>query len=369
MNHDTERPLIDSVKRPASPPRRRPIAAATLEDVAARAGVSPKTVSRVVNSEPNVRPEKALAVQQAIRDLNYSPNFSARNLAGNRSFLIAALYDNPNDSYVVSLLNGALFACEQLGYSLIFRPARVDNPNLVKEVLDFTRQRRLSGLVIVPPLSDVVPLLDELDLAEVRYARISPRDTSRPGPVVTIDHRRASFEMTSYLIAQGHRRIGFIKGALSKTATVLRLEGFLDAHREHNLAVDQELIVQGSFLFDSGKECTKVLLTRPARPTAIFASNDDMAAGALQTAHQMGLKIPEELSIVGFDDSPLACRVWPSLTTIRQPLQQMAESAVQMLVNDVASRAKELSDTPNIKVLPYELVVRDSAGPRHPAKR
>nr|WP_052170620.1 LacI family DNA-binding transcriptional regulator [Massilia sp. JS1662] len=352
--------MSEGAKRSTSQPRRKPIAGVTLEDVAARAGVSPKTVSRVVNSEPNVRPETSRAVKKAILELNYSPNLSARNLAGNRAFLIAAVYDNPNDSYVVSLLNSALQATEQLGYSLIFRPARFDSAHLVRDVMDFTRHRRLSGLVLIPPLSDDVHLLDALDLTDVRYARISPRDMSRPGPVVTIDHRRASFEMTQFLIAQGHRRIGFIKGSPSKAAAMLRMEGFLDAHRENSLPVDDALIVQGAFSFESGQESAKVLLNRPARPTAIFASNDDMAAGVLYVAHQLGLQVPADLSVVGFDDSPLACRVWPSLTTVRQPLQEMAEYAVRMLIAEVSNRAPNASEESNVKVLSHELIVRDS---------
>ncbi len=324
------------------------------------AGVSTKTVSRVVNAEPNVRVETTRAVQQAILELNYRPNLSARNLAGSRAYLIALLYDNPSDSYLVSLQEGALYACEQLGYSLILFPAKLDSSRMVEDVVAFVKERRLSGVVIAPPLSDLAPLLDALELTEVDYARISPRDTSRPGPVVTMDHRRASRELTDFLIAQGHRRIAFIKGPEAHGAASLRFEGFLDAHREHGLPVEQGLIVQGAFTFETGQECGRLLLARPDRPTAIFASNDDMAAGVLHTAHELGVRVPGELSVAGFDDSSLSRQVWPGLTTIRQPVRAMSEAAVRMLVTAVRNRHQASSDVSNVNVLPHELIVRNS---------
>lgn len=335
-------------------------ATVTIEDVAALAGVSTKTVSRVVNAEPNVSVDTTRAVQQAILALNYRPNLSARNLAGSRAYLIALLYDNPSDSYLVSLQEGALYACEQLGYSLILCPAKLDSSRMVEDVVGFVQERRLSGAVIAPPLSDLAPLLDALDLAGVGYARISPRDTARPGPVVTMDHRRASAELTSFLIAQGHRRVGFIKGPGAHGAASLRFEGFLDAHREHGLPVAQDLVVQGAFTFETGQECGRLLLARPDRPSAIFASNDDMAAGVLYTAHELGVRIPDELSVAGFDDASLSRQVWPGLTTIRQPVRAMAEAAVRMLVSAVRNRTQHSPDVPHLSVLPHELIVRTS---------
>jgi LacI family transcriptional regulator len=343
-------------RRPGQLPR----GSVTIDDVARLAGVSTKTVSRVVNAEPNVSVDTTRAVKQAIAELHYRPNLSARNLAGGRAYLIALLYDNPSDSYLVSLQEGALHACEELGYGLILRPAKSDSTRMVEDVVRFVQEQRLSGVVIAPPLSDMAPLLDALDAIDVRYARISPRDTVRPSPMVTMDHRRASDELTRYLVAQGHRRIAFIKGPDAHGAASLRFEGYLDALRGHGLPVEQKLIAQGSFTFESGEECARLLLAQPEPPTAIFASNDDMAAGVLHTAHERGVRVPDELSVAGFDDSTLSRKVWPSLTTIRQPVRAMSDTAVRMLVAAVRNRQQPSPELPNLSLLAHELIVRTS---------
>lgn len=329
---------------------------ATIHDVAARAGLSIKTVSRVVNYEPNVRAETIRRVQQAIADLDYRPNFSARNLAGRRAYLIALLYDNPSDNYLVRVQEGALHACRQLGFSLVLHPASYDSPRLVDEVLALVRERRPTGLLLTPPVGDVTALLDALDAAEQDYARLAALDAGRPGPVVCVDDRAAARDLTAYLLDLGHRRIGFIRSHPAHRSAGTRYDGFVDAHRARGLEVDERLVLQGSFAFESGQECGRLLLARPERPTAVFAANDEMAAGVLQVARQLGIDVPAELSVAGFDDSPVSRELWPTLTTVRQPVRAMAELSVRRLVDAARAGRRE----PQQHRLAHELIVRES---------
>jgi LacI family transcriptional regulator len=331
---------------------------ATIHDVAARAGLSIKTVSRVVNREPNVRAETVRRVQQAISDLNYRPNFSARNLAGRRAYLIALLYDNPSDSYLVRAQEGALHACQQLGFSLVLHPAAFDSPRLVDDVLALVRERRPMGLLLTPPVGDVAALLDALDAADQDYARLSALDPTRPGPLIAVDDRAAARDLTNYLLDLGHRRIAFIRGHGAHLSANTRYEGFVDAQVARGLEVDPRLVLQGAFSFESGRECGRVLLSRADRPTAVFAANDEMAAGVLHVARQLGLDVPAQLSVAGFDDNPLSRHVYPTLTTVRQPVRAMAEMSVRRLVDAVREGRRE----PQQQRLAHELIVRDSTG-------
>jgi LacI family transcriptional regulator len=342
--------------------RRRPHTAATVHDVAKHAGVSIKTVSRVVNHEPNVRASKSARVLQAIAELNYHPNFSARNLVRPHASLIALIYGNvENNNYLVGLQEGALLVCEQFRYSFLLQPAQYDNPRLVDDLLTLVRQRRPSGLVITPPLSDVPRLLDALDGNDVAYALISSVDTSRNVPIVSIDERRASYDLTKYLISLGHKRIGFVAGHPDHAAARLRYDGYATALRDSGIPISEELIAQGMFSFDSGIECGRALLSLPRRPSAIYAANDDSAAGVLHVAHDLSIRIPEQLSIAGFDDAPISRYVWPTLTTVRQPVRAMAEAAVrQLIMNSQRGKEAARSQAPRRIAMAHEIVVRHS---------
>ena len=346
-------------------PRRRSVRSgvATIHDVAARAGLSIKTVSRVVNREPNVRAETVRRVQQAIADLDYRPNFSARNLAGRRAYLVALVYDHPSDSYLVRAQEGAQQACQQLGFGLMLHPAAHDSPRLIDDVLGLVRERRPTGLLLTPPVGDVTALLDALDGAEQDYARLSALDLARPGPVVSVDDRAAGRDLTAYLIDLGHRRIAFIRGHSAHHSASTRFEGFVDAHAERGLDFDPRLVLQGSFSFESGQECGRILLSRAERPTAIFAANDEMAAGVLHVARHLGLEVPRQVSIAGFDDSPLARYLQPTLTTVRQPVRAMAELCVRRLIECARAGRR----TPLPQRLTHELIVGESTGPPPPA--
>ncbi len=207
-------------------------------------------------------------------------------------------------------------------------------------------------------------MLRVLDEARVPYVRIAPDTESDRSPAVCIDDARAAQELTEHVVGLGHRRIGFIKGDPKHAAARLRLRGFRRAMSAHKLEVAEQLLEQGSFSYASGLDCARRLLHRRPRPTAIIASNDDMAAAVIAVAHEMGLHVPEEISVVGFDDAPIAQVVWPALTTVRQPIPLMAEAATDMLLSLLASRNGGAWPNPMPRrELDYELKVRQSAAP------
>jgi LacI family transcriptional regulator len=342
---------------------RRAPRARTIHDVASRAGVSIKTVSRVVNREANVREETARRVHDAIRELKYRPNLAARNLASPQAYLVNVLYDNPSDSYMVGVLGGVLAACEMAHYGVLLTPCDVASPRLVEHVHESVAQHRASGLVLTPPLCDNEALLAALDADGIDYVSIAPRDEHRDQPFVAIDDRRAGHDLTDYLIARGHRRIGFIKGHPLHGAAARRLEGYREAHREHGIAVDDRLVAGGMFSFESGIECGRRLLHLRERPTAVFASNDDMAAGVLHVAQEMGIDVPRELSVAGFDDLPIARYVYPALTTVRQPIRAMAQGAVECLIRSIRRPSAPPGSGPVTRHFDCELVIRHSVAP------
>jgi LacI family transcriptional regulator len=360
-NHPTKRPARTA--HAATPASRRRKSVHTINDVAARAGVSIKTVSRVVNREPNVREDTAQKVHRAIRDLRYRPNFSARNLASSRAYLVAVLYDNPSDSYIVSVLQGVQAACEAADYGVLLQPFDASSPRLCDQVHDMLAQRRPSGLVLTPPLCDLEPLLATLDADGTQYVSIAPHHENRGKPFVSVDDVRASFDLTGYLLARGHRRIGFIKADPRHGAASRRLTGYIEAHRQRGIPVDERLIANGLLSFDSGVECARRLLRQTDRPTAIFASNDDMAAGVLHAAHEIGLRVPAELSVAGYDDVPIARYVYPSLTTVRQPIRAMATGAVQCLLQSMRPHHGMRAVGEIAHRFDYEIIIRDSVAP------
>jgi LacI family transcriptional regulator, galactose operon repressor len=337
----------------------------TIDDVAARAGVSIKTVSRVINREANVREETSLRVLRAIRELNYRPNPAARNLASPRAYQVGVLYDNPSDNYMVSVLHGVLAAGEAAHYAVLLTSFDVTGPRLVDQVRELVSQHRVSGLVLTPPLCDHERLLAALDEDGTDYVLIAPKDQGRKVPYVAIDDQRAGHDLTEYLLNRQHRRIGFVKGHPLHGAASRRLQGYFDAHAESGVAVDPKLLVSGQFSFESGVESGRRLLHLRERPTAIFASNDDMAAGVLHVAHEMGLEVPRELSIAGFDDTPIARFVFPGLTTVRQPIRAMAQAAVECLIRSIRNRTSRRAEGPLFQHFDYELVIRNSVDRPH----
>ncbi|MDO6747645.1 LacI family DNA-binding transcriptional regulator [Gilvimarinus sp. 1_MG-2023] len=316
------------------------MARATIDDVAALAGVSMKTVSRVVNKEPNVRATTREKVESAIAELDYRPSQSARSLAANRSYVLGLLYDNPSASYVIDVQSGALASCRRLGYDLLIHPCSHESASIIEEVLSLVRQNRVDGLILTPPLSDMVELVHQLVEAKVPVVRLSPTEDKKICPYVQTNDQQAAYEMTCRLLDLGHTRIGFIAGHPDHKAVVQRFLGYKQALDDRAIALDPALVEQGYNSFDSGSECAERLLALADAPTAIFAGNDDMAAGAIIAAHHRGISMPAELSIAGFDDTPVAHQIYPSLTTVRQPISDMSERAVELLQRSIDGKPK-----------------------------
>lgn len=336
--------------------------AATIVDVAREAGVSIKTVSRVVNRESGVLDTTREQVLEVVRRLNYRPKQSARSLAGARSFLICLLYYDPSAAFVGGMQRGATLACRANGYHLVVESLGSDAPDLTDQVEHMLAALRPDGMILTPPLCDDARVLAAAKAFGTPCVLISPGSGGAPGASarVSMDETAAAEEVGNLLVSLGHERIGFIEGAADQAASARRRRGFEKALKAHGLALDPSLHVHGNFRFESGVEAAHAMLSARHPPTAVFASNDDMALGVLAAAQRLGIQVPQDLSLVGFDDSPASSLVWPALTTVRQPVGEMAEAAVQMLVNGDVAAAAEAGGKPLARVLPHELVVRAS---------
>ena len=330
---------------------------ATISDVAALAAVSIKTVSRVLNDEPNVRPEKRERVLAAVEELSYRPSSTARGLAAGRSYLIGLFYQNPNVYYITGLLHGALTRGSRLGYHLVVEECEAGNADSEARVTTLARQARLDGVILTPPISDCGAILSGLETAGVPVVRIAPWSDPGRTPHVWMDDRSAAAGLTRHLIGQGHRRIAFIQGPPDHGASHWRFGGFSEAMAEAGIPIDPALVQPGDFTYACAIGSAEALLSREAPPTAVFACNDEMAAAVIAVAHRRGVRVPGELSVVGFDDTPMASRIWPQLTTVTQPIAEMAASAVDLLVEQCA---RSPMAAPASLRLDFRMVIRDS---------
>lgn len=340
---------------------------ATMKDVANHAGVSLKTVSRVLNNEPHVQEKLRQRVFESVNSMGYVPSTSARNLRSSRTYTLHLITENIEGNFINSIQSGALRAAQKYGYNLLptlLAEDTLNNPQALKIwTQEFLAQKKPDGVILVPPQSDN-PLLNQLfNDARIPISRIGPNDILVSDSVnVTIDDQNAAKDVTEYLLSQGHKRIGFVRGIEFHGATQRRYDGYCDALSNAGVTLDPTLVKPGLFTFESGMHAGKDLLEREDRPTAIFAANDDMAAGVIVAAYMNNLKIPEQVSVVGFDDSELAERIWPSLSTIRQPLLGYGEYAAEFLVGRAGKRQGGKKPV-RTELMDYEFIVRASTGP------
>ena len=339
---------------------RRSRGGATIEDVARAAGVSAMTVSRVINGKRNVSESTRLRVLQSIEELRYSPNTAARTLAAGEAIHIGLLYANPSAAYLRQFLVGALGGARKLGAHLVLETCESESATEQAETAREFLGSSIDGVMLPPPLSDSAAVHSEVAAAGTPMVTVAMGLPNEGGLNVRIDDFAAAREMTAHLIELGHRRIGFIRGHPNITASSERHRGFVAALEEAGIDPDEAPVEQGYFTYRSGLVAAERLLARDPRPTAIFASNDDMAAATVNVAHRGGLDIPKDLSVAGFDDTSPATTVWPELTTIRQPIAEMAEAAVELLMGDLRSDS-EVGESE--RVLQHQLIVRDSTGP------
>ena len=332
----------------------------TINDVARLAGVSKKTVSRVINNSPFVREETRAKVEAVIAESGFSPDPQARGLAFRRSFLVGMIYDNPSPNYVVNMQQGVLDAVRGSGLELVVHPCNRGSDNFMADVQGFVVRQKLFGVVMPPSVSEderVVAMLREADCPYVRIASVSLDEPARM--VVTNDSRGAA-EAARHLAELGHTRVAFISGPDSFRSSHERGRGFEEGLAEHGLKLDPALVRRGAYTFESGVEAATDLLSLPKPPTAIFAGNDEMAIGVMKAARDQGLDVPGDLSIVGFDDLPMASRVWPNLTTVRLPVRDMGRMAAEKLT--ARNRGLDPATLDQPEIIP-SLVVRDSAAP------
>jgi LacI family transcriptional regulator len=330
----------------------------TIQEVADLAQVSPKTVSRVINNEPLVRVDTRDRILKAIAQLNYRPNLNARGLASNRSFLIGLFCDRPGD-YLSDFQAGAVQRCREANLHLMVEPWDVTSPTIDVQIDTLLGQLRLEGAILLPPLSDHPLVLGKLQEASIPVVRIAPKKNLSAAPSIDIDDYAAARQVTAHLIKLGHRRIGFMLGRPDHGATEQRYLGFIDEMRAHQIPVDADLVQTGNFVFADGLVCAERMLRAAVPPTAIFASNDDMAAAAVSMARKFGLSLPGQLSVTGFDDAPVATMIWPELTTVRQPVTVMARLAAQLIIQHEPRRNGWPERIPR-HLLDHELIIRNS---------
>ena len=336
---------------PASDRGRRP----TINDVARLAGVSKKTVSRIINESPAVSDETRARVDAVIAELGYSPDPHARGLAFRRAFTLGFIYNNPNPQYVVNAQQGILDAAQVAGFELMVRPCDRASPHFLSDMRTFVERQKFAGVVLLSSVSEderLVALLAELDTPYVRVASVA---LDRPEAMLVSHDREGGFAAARHLAELGHERIGLITGPSTFRSAHERRSGFEEGLDAHGLRLRPEHVQEGEYTFESGVACARRLLAGEGRPTAVFALNDEMAAGVYRVSHDLKLGIPEHLSVVGFDDAPIASRLWPPLTSVLLPIREMGRLAAERLIGDALGR--RAVEWPRITP---KLVLRDS---------
>ncbi len=336
--------MKERARRPRSP---------TIIDVAAEAGVSPMTVSRVINGRVGVVEATRAAVLRAIETLGYTPNLAARSLVTSAELKIGVLYANPSAAFMSDFLTGVFEEASARGARLILLKGEAGRPPDEAAIEELVASG-ISGMICAPPLSESPAVLRVLQKAGVPIAAVGGHGVEN-AICVRIDDRLAALEMTQHLIALGHRRLGFVIGNPDQVASLQRLDGFYAAVRAAEGVTTT--IAQGDFSFESGLAAADQLLQATPRPTAIFASNDDMAAAVVSVAHRRHLDVPRELTVVGFDDTTAAVMLWPPLTTVRQPVRRLAAEALGLLVAEIGARSRPASRQPD-HVLDHSIVQR-----------
>ena len=327
----------------------------TINDIAHLAGVSKKSVSRVINEVPTVHKDIRDKVNEVIAKTGFKPNPQARGLAFRKSFLIAMIYDNPNATFIVGMQAGILDALRGTGYELLVHQCERRSPRFIADVREFVERQQPHGVILLPPISENLHLLKMLHEVGCPHVSVAAANVEAAmHRVVSRDHD-ACAEAGLHLAGLGHKHIAVIAGPEGHRSVTERLSGFIGALQSQGLQVPPELIAHGAYTFESGIQAGEMLLTRQPRPTAIFSTNDEMAAGVYQAAHRLGITIPQDLSVVGFDDNPIASRLWPPLTTIRLPIPLMARLAATPLISSNTAQSQQDSAL----VVP-NLVIRNS---------
>ena len=331
----------------------------TITDIARMAGVSKKTVSRVINHSGLVKDETRERILAIVNKHGYQPDPQARALALRRSTLVALISNQPNPQYIVDIQSGILEGMAGTPYQLVIRPCDRTSPTLYDDICDIVLHQKLFGVILTPSISEDDELIGRLRQIGCPYVRIAAVSLDAPENMIETHDYVGAAEAARHIAELGHRRIAHIRGPETFLSAAERLRGFRVGLAEFGMKVEDRYLKDAGYTFESGMECGKQLLGMDVPPTAIFTGNDEMAIGVYQAVRQAGLRIPEDLSIVGFDDSPMATRIWPPLTTVRLPIVHMGRIAVQLLVSN--HDRVSMSPPPATSVMP-SLVVRESTG-------
>ncbi|MDF3127115.1 LacI family DNA-binding transcriptional regulator [Rheinheimera sp. 1928-s] len=334
-----------------------PVKKPTIKDVARLAGVSFKSVSRVVNNEAWVSDEVKAKVQAVIAQLNYQPNRTAR-LMRTAPFSLAFVYDNPNSHYVIEMQNGILSQCRKKGFELVIHPTDSASDQVWHELTSMIGTNQIGGVILTPPLSESTELVQQLLAQQAKVVRIvsGAEPPDELCPTIYVDDEQAGQAITEHLLAQGHRRIAFLGYHKDHKSSLGRYRGYCAALENAGIEVQEELVISGNFTFDSGVQMTETLLQQGSAATALFGCNDEIAAGALYAARKRELAVPQDLSIVGFENSPFSRQTWPGLTTVHQPNAEIAAKAASMLI----ALMLEPEQPPAHCSIKLQLVLRDS---------
>ncbi len=329
----------------------------TILDVARESGVSYSTVSRVLNDFDFVKETTRQKVLEAAERLGYVANIQARSLAGGKTQIIGLLVPGLDNGYITEIVSGIDQELVDSGYDMMLYTThrfRGRESLYVKTIANGLAD----GLILIVP-QDSRSYLEGLPTRDFPYVLVDQIDNTFNSTTVDATNWQGAYDATSYLIELGHRRIGFITGLPQLNSARERLDGYRAALRHHGIETDDDLIIEGDYMTKGGYAGAKRLLSLPTPPTAIFASNDLSAFGVLDAIYAAGLRIPEDISVVGFDDIPLASLAHPKLTTVRQPLVQIGRVAVRLLLERLANPDIEARRV----TLATELVVRDSCAP------
>jgi LacI family transcriptional regulator len=359
VNSRNKLPDSRSTPTPSAPPdrsRKR----STINDIARLANVSKKTVSRVINDSPFVKEETRQRVNAIIRETGFEPDPQARGLAFRRSFLIGMIYDNPTPQYVVNMQQGILDAIVGTSYGLLVHPVERTKPTYLSDLRSFIERQKLFGVILTPSISEDDRLVKLLQEFECPYIRVASVMLDKPATMVVTHDSDGAAEAAHHLAAMGHERIAHISGPPMFRSAHERRRGFREALAARGLKLRPSFDREGAYTFDSGIAAARELLALKPRPTAIFAGNDEMAAGVYKVAHELGLEIPKDLSVIGFDDSATALRLWPVLTSVRLPVREMGKLATTKLF---ARRAKKRTGEGETSEVMPKLIVRESTAP------
>lgn len=329
----------------------------TISHVAKVANVSTMTVSRVLNGQPGVSEKTRQRILDTIQQLGYVANPAARTLRG-ASKVIGLVLPGLTSPYMGEVITGISSAADRLEYGLmLYTQGRVGHSSRTTFYASLLSNGLADGAVLVVPY-DYETLVQAFKDNGLPYVIIDHHGNIADEPAITATNRKGLLDAMRHLLALGHTRIGFITGRMNIGCSVDRLQGYQDALAEVGLAFDPALVLEGDFEQQTGFRQAQVFLAMDPRPTAIVASNDDMAFGVMDAVKEAGLRVGRDISIVGFDDVPMAAKVYPALTTVRQPMAAMGEAAIELLVALLQGR-KVLTAQ---RELATELIVRESSG-------